>query len=166
MKKIILALYVICVFALVGCSNSTPSSTNPVATNDDVMDTTVDEVANKEEKQPETVDKTQEIISAINEALDELSLTNNYSSIIAKKDKSLITVYIKTSDYIWDNVQKNSSLKNSYKADFSTIYNKALETAKSVETNNIPTIGILVQEPDGSNLAAVSGTSNVTFLFE
>ena len=156
MKKTLAILCLILALTLVGCSNSSTPNENLVDTDNTVQET----------PKTESVDNVEQIISAINEALDELSLTNNYSSIIAKKDKSLITVYIKTSDYIWDNVQKNSTLKNSYKADFSTIYNKALETAKSVETNNIPTIGILVQEPDGSNLAAVSGTSNVTFLFE
>ncbi|MBR6523145.1 MAG: hypothetical protein IKT39_00850 [Clostridia bacterium] len=157
MKKTMTIICLILALVLVGCSNSSTTNENMADTDNAVQGIS----------ETESVDNTEQIISAINEAMDGISLNEKYDKIYAKKDKSNICVRVITSEYVWDEVQENTSLKNSYKEDFSTIYNKAVEAAKETGEQNIPTIDVLVCEPDDNSvLATGSGTSNVTFLFE
>ncbi len=144
MKKTLAIICLIIAFGLAGCSNS--STTKEEGTE---------------------ADNTEQVIAAINDALDGITLNEEYNSIMAKRDKQSITVYVTTSEYIWDEVQSDIELMNSYKEDFSDIYDKAKEAADLTGLDDIPDIGILVWEPDeNSCLATGSGTSNVTFLFE
>ena len=144
MRKIAFLLLLVMCFSFAGCA-------------EELQETVVNQ----------TTDNTKEIVSAINDALATLELNEKYNDIIAKKENTAITVFVTTADYIWDEVQKDTALMNSYKTDFAAVYNKAVEAAKATGFDNIPRIDVLAWEPDeNSVLATGSGTSDVTFLFE
>ena len=147
MKKTLSIICLILALVLVGCSNPNSESESTNTSN--------------------SADNTKQTIEAINNALEGISLNEEYNSITAKKDKQSITIYVTTSEYVWDEVQSDVELMNSYKEDFSDIYDKAKEAADSIGLDDMPEIHMLVWEPDeNSVLATGSGTSNITFLFE